>query len=85
MQNDLVPHDELETARNYLLGRTSTQFETPEQLSNSIQHYLTLGVPFEDFERGFDIIAQTDTQTVRETAQKHWRTQEMIEVTAGGA
>lgn len=85
MQNDLVPADELETAKNYLLGRTATHFETPEQLSTSIQHYLALGVPFEDFERGFEIIAQTDAQTVRDMAQKHWRIDEMVEVVAGGA
>jgi predicted Zn-dependent peptidase len=84
MRQDLVPADELETARNYLLGRTATHFETPEQLSHSIQHYLKLGVPFDDFQAGFEIIAQTDAQTVREMAQKHWNVEQMVEVVAGG-
>ena len=80
-----IPESELETARNYLLGRLVSDLETPFQLADRLKYQWVYGLPENELARMFDALLALTPADLLAAAQRHLRPEEWVEVVAGPA
>lgn len=85
MLQEPVPADELETARNYLLGRLISDLETPFQVADRLKYQWVYGLPDDEWSRMFAAIQALTSEDLLAAARKHLRPDEWVEVVAGPA
>jgi len=83
LQNDLVPNEELEMVRNYMLGNMLNMVDGPFHVADVIKTMILNKMPFTDFDKLIDTVNTITAQELRDLAQKYFTTDDMWEVTAG--
>lgn len=81
--NDLVPQEELEMVRNYMLGDLCRSYEGPFSLSDAWIYVETAGLDESFFIRSLDAIRGITVEEIRMLAQKYFCKENLIEVVAG--
>lgn len=74
---------ELDLVRNYMLGRSATGRETPNQMLGLIQSALVNEYPLEEMDRKFDIVMAMRPEDVQRLAQQYLHPEKLIEVVCG--
>jgi len=83
LRNEAVSKDELNIARNYMLGNLISRVETPFQIAEQIKSFRLYGLALEEWENQFEIIQQMTAEDVLLTAQKYFNPDELCIVVAG--
>ncbi len=81
--NTLVPVQEMEMARNYILGNLLTMLDGPFQVSELIKSHIMDGLPFSSFEKLASYIQQITREEVMELAGKYLNPDSFWEVLVG--
>lgn len=82
--SDGVPEDELELVKNFLLGKSISQRETPFQLGDLIRFSVMYDISFEEIDRKFDVIRQIGAGEIRRLAETYFKPDDLVEVVVGG-
>lgn len=85
LQNDLVPTDELDAARNYRLGTLLGDLDGPFNSADLIKGLLVFGLGKDYFNRYVQTIQTITPQQIRDMAQRYFSPNNMITVVAGAA
>lgn len=85
LQQEPVTAEELQTAKNYLLGRLLSRRETPFQVGDIVRSFVANDLPFEEEEIGFRATKEVTVETVQHMAQQYFRPEALLEVIAGPA
>lgn len=80
---DLIPANELQTARNYLLGRMLSEQETPFQVADILKNQLVNGLTPSEYTALFERIQATTAEELRNLAQAYFRPERLLEVISG--
>ncbi|MBX3102872.1 MAG: insulinase family protein, partial [Bacteroidetes bacterium] len=83
LREEPVPEDELNVARNYLLGRIVSQQETPFQVADLLKMLLHHGLNTQELALGFERIQQTTTREIQALAQEYLHPDHLRVVIAG--
>ncbi len=78
-----ISGEELNLVKNYLLGRSISERETPFQLSDILRFSLVSGISFEELDRKFEVIRQIQPEDVQRLAAQYFRPDELLEVVCG--
>ena len=81
--NDLVPEEELEMVRNYMLGNMLNMVDGPFHVADVIKTMVLSEIPFETFDTLINTVNTISAKELRDLAQKYLHNQQMWEVTAG--
>ena len=81
--NDLVPQEELEMLRGYMLGDFCRSYEGPFSLSEAWIYVETAGLDEDFFVRQVDSIRSITAEEIRTLAQRYLCKETLIEVVAG--
>ncbi len=80
LQTDLVPTEELEMVKNYLLGNMLNMVDGPFKVTNVVKTFVLENRPFEGFQQMVDLIRSISAQEIRDLAQKYLKAADMWEV-----
>ncbi len=78
-----IPEGELALVKNYLLGKSISERESPFQLSNLLRYSLVYDISFDQFDQKFDIIQNLQVSDIQRLAQQYYRPEELLEVICG--
>ncbi len=84
LQQDLIPEKELELVKNYLLGSSVSDRETPFQMSDILRFSLVNKVSFKEMDQRFEVIQEITSEELRRLAQKYLLPEQMTEIVVGG-
>jgi predicted Zn-dependent peptidase len=84
LQQEAVSEAELSLVKNYLLGYSVSQRETPFQLSELLRFSLSEDLPFAEMDRRFEVIEAVTPGELQALAQQWLRPEALVEVVAGG-
>ena len=83
LQEELIPADELETVKNYLLGKFANELSTVFEQCDKYKNLVFMGLPVTYYD---DFIQQTeaaDAETLRALAQEYLTPEALLTVIAG--
>lgn len=80
LQTDLVPSDELNMVKNYLLGNMLNMVDGPFKVTNVIKTFVLENRPFDGFQQMVDLVRSISAQEIRDLAQKYLKKEDMWEV-----
>ena len=83
LQEELIPADELETVKNYLLGKFANELSTVFEQCDKYKNLVFMGLPATYYD---DFIQQTeaaDAETLRALAQEYLAPEALLTVIAG--
>jgi len=83
MLQESIPQDELEIARNYLLGRLISETETPFQVADRLKYQWVYGLPDDEWSRIFEATQSLTSEQLLATARKYFLPKDWVEVVAG--
>src|ERR1700756_883489 len=83
MQNDLVPADELETVKNYILGQFLRTVEGPFALADKFRAIWEFGLDYSYYDNYFHAVKSVTAQQLRDLAGKYWQKNDLIELVVG--
>ena len=78
-----IPEDELTLVKNYLLGKSVSERESPFQLSNLMRYSLAYDISFESLDQKFDIIQNLQVSDIQRLAQQYYHPDQLLEVISG--
>lgn len=84
LQNDLVPKDELERVRNYMLGALAGNMNTAFDLVEVFKGVYFSGLGYDYYKNYVQAIQTTTAERLREVAQQYLRYGDMLEIVVGG-
>lgn len=84
LQTDLVPADELETVRNYMLGAFVGSLNTPFEIADRLKTIYFDNLPEDFYETYVEHLLAVTPEEVRETARQHLNLNSLQEVVVGG-
>ena len=85
LQQDLVPVEELDAARNYRLGTLLGDLDGPFSSADLLKGLLLFGLGKDYFNRYVETIQTITPQQIRDAAQKYFQPDSMITAVAGAA
>jgi zinc protease len=83
MQNDLVPADELETVKNYILGQFLRSVEGPFALADKFRGVWEFGLDYSYYDNYFTAVKAVTSQQIRDLAGKYLQKTDLIELVVG--
>lgn len=83
LQNDLVPEEELELVRNYLIGVFLRSTDGPFAIGERLKGILGYGLGYEYYDRYVATIRNITAEELRNLAKKYWQKDELIELVVG--
>jgi len=83
MQNDLVPADELETVKNYILGQFLRSVEGPFALADKFRGVWEFGLDYSYYDNYFNAVKSATSQQIRDLAGKYLQKNDLIELVVG--
>lgn len=83
LQEELASDEEIDLVRNYLIGTSISQRETPAQMADLLAFSLMSDLSFPELDRKFEVIAAMTAQQVQALARQWLRPDELLEVVAG--
>ncbi len=83
LRKKLIPREELEMVRNYLLGNFLTMLDGPFNVSELIRTLVTEDLPLSYFDEAVESVQSIDARSLRELARKYLDPEQMWEVVVG--
>ena len=83
LQNDLIPNEELEMVKNYMLGDMCRSYEKAFSLADAWIFIETGDLDEDFFERSVNSIKEVDAQELQRLASKYFCKENLTEVVAG--
>jgi zinc protease len=83
LQEELIPAEELETVKNYILGKFANELSTVFEQCDKYKSIVFLELPADYYEAFVRETEQTDAETLRRLAQEYLRPELMHTVVAG--
>lgn len=84
LRTELVPADELETVRNYMLGSFANSINTPFALAERFKTVHFDGLKYDYYNQYINAIRSTTAEQLQHLAQKYYDPAHMTEVIVGG-
>ena len=78
-----VEEAELQLVKNYILGKSISQRETPFQLGEILRFSIMHGISFEEIDRKYEVIAQMQPADIGLMAEKYLHPDNLLEVVVG--
>ncbi|MDX1906401.1 MAG: pitrilysin family protein [Bacteroidia bacterium] len=75
--------DELELVRNYMVGRTMDQRETPFQMSDLLRYAFAMDLPLQELDKRFEVLRDIRAEEIGPLAAQYLKPEEMTEIVAG--
>ncbi len=75
---------ELQLVKNYLIGQSIDQRETPFQMGEILRYSLASGISFAELDRRFAVIQEITPETVCRLAHRWFQPENMLEIVCGG-
>ena len=83
LQTDLVPEEELETVRNYILGQFLRSVEGPLALADKFRGIWEFGLGYDYYQRYFEAVKSVTPHELRDLANKYLKKADLIELVVG--
>jgi len=83
LQEEEIGEEELSLVKNYLLGKSISERESPFQMGDWLRFSLVNGISFEELDRRFEVIRKLKREEVPELASRYFNPEDMLEVVAG--
>ncbi|GET29624.1 pitrilysin family protein [Prolixibacter sp. SD074] len=83
LQNELVPEDELEMVRSYMMGRVLREFDGPFAMSQSFETIFEFGLTYGYYERLIETIRNITPIEIQNLARQYLSPGSMTQVIAG--
>ena len=80
LQNDLIPDEELEMVKNYILGNMLNMVDGPFRVTDLVKTLVLEDRPYSDFQKIVDLVHTISAQELRDLAQKYFDPATMWEV-----
>ncbi|MBN2806658.1 MAG: insulinase family protein [Prolixibacteraceae bacterium] len=81
--NDLVPEEELQVVKNYMMGELLRSFDGVFAMSASLRNLIEVGLGYDHYRDLANTITHINAERLRELAQKYLRKESIYEVIAG--
>ncbi|MDO7849621.1 pitrilysin family protein [Hymenobacter sp. M29] len=85
LQDELIPADELETVKNYILGKFANELSTVFEQCDKYKNLVFMGLPADYYTEFVQQTEATDAETLRALAQQYLAPEAMQTVVAGPA
>jgi len=85
LQNELVPEDELETVKSYLLGEFLRDFDGPFALASSFKSINDFGLDYSFYDKYLQVLRQITPAELLQLAKKYLNPEDCYTVVAGSA
>ena len=85
LQTELVPTEELDVTRSFMIGSFPLRIETPQQIAGQVASNRLLGLPDDALETYRDRVAALDASDIRRVATDHLLPERMVLVVVGDA
>ncbi len=79
-----IESEELDLVKNYLLGRSISERETPFQLSDILRFSLVSGISFDQIDEQFNVIKHIQPDDIIRLSAEHFSPDSLLEVVCGG-
>lgn len=83
LQNELIPEEEIELARNYLLGKFLNRTDGPFNQMDTFKSYFIENVNIHKFSEIVETIKVTDAVSLQQLAQQYLQKENMTEIIVG--
>ncbi len=83
LRNELVPVDELNLVKNYLLGSVLRMFDGPFAISTAYKSLIEFNMDIEYYKKTIKIIKNISSEEIKYIANKYLNEQTMVKVVAG--
>lgn len=83
LQEELIPEEELQMVRNYLLGNFLTMVDGPFNISEVVRTFVLEGQPLSKFGQLVQAVKAVQPESLRQLARKYFRKEDMWEVVVG--
>jgi predicted Zn-dependent peptidase len=83
MREQLVPAEELETVRNYILGQFLRSVDGPFALADKFKAVWEFGLDYDYFDKYFKAVKTITPEQVREMAAKYLQEKDLLECVVG--
>jgi len=83
LQNELIPEQELTMVKNYMLGETCRDYESPFSIAEAWIFIQTSHLKDDYYQHALEAIRSVNVNELRELACKHLSKEQLIEVVAG--
>jgi zinc protease len=83
LQQHIVPEEELELVKQYMLGTMLKSFDGPLEQMERFKSIYLFGAGSDYYERYFDAIRNMDTKTILQLAQKYLNKSDLTELVVG--
>ena len=80
LQNELIPKDELQTARNYMMGAILGDLDGPFQIINRWKNIITNNLDEQFFYKSIQTIKNISAEELRELAKKYLNPEDFYEL-----
>lgn len=83
LQQQLIPEEELNMVRNYLLGQVIRMFDGPFALAESFRSILEYGLDYSHYDNAIHTIKNITAKDLRDVANRYLDPESMTEIIAG--
>ncbi len=83
LRTDLVPENELETVRNYILGHFLRSVDGPFSLADKFKSIWEFGLGYDYFDNYFNAVKTVTPNELRDLANKYLKQEDLIECVVG--
>ncbi|HYF32363.1 MAG TPA: pitrilysin family protein [Chitinophagaceae bacterium] len=77
---DLIPEEEVQLTRNYLIGSILSDLDGPFQLASRWKNYILQGLGAEHFYNNMDVIRKITPEELRDVAQRYFQADTFYEL-----
>lgn len=84
LQTDLIPSDELETVKNYMIGSFAGSLNTPFDIADRYKVIFSENLPLDFYQNYITNIQQISDVMLLEAANKYWDIESLFEIVVGG-
>ncbi|MEM7660484.1 MAG: pitrilysin family protein [Bacteroidota bacterium] len=83
LKEERVSEEELKLVKNYLLGKSLSQRESPFQIGDFLRFSIAQGISFAEIDRKFEVIQQITPEMLQYLAQQYLKPDDMLELVVG--
>lgn len=83
LQEKGIEEEELQLVKNYLLGKSISDRETPFQMGDWLRFSLAYDITFEELDKRFEVIKEIQKEEIAQLASTYLHPDEMLEVVVG--
>ena len=81
---EVVPEEELEVVKNFLIGDFASSFNTPFEIVDKYKIIIFEGLKSDFYKSFIENISKINSKNILETAQKYLNFESMLKIVVGG-